>query len=67
MPARVAVTGLGVISNIGLNANDFWNSLMESGVVFNDFEDVKHLITINSTPSDIYTTYSAVQGEYFDD
>ena len=34
---------------------------------FDNFEEVKHLITINSTPSDIYTTYSAVQGEYFDD
>ncbi len=28
MPNRVAITGLGVVSNIGLNANDFWNSLV---------------------------------------
>ena len=34
---------------------------------FGNFEEVKHLITIKSTPSDIYTTYSAVKGEYTDD
>ena len=34
MPARVAVTGLGVISNIGLNVNDFWHGLVtgKSGI-----------------------------------
>src|ERR1700689_5154685 len=29
MPHRVAVTGLGVVSSIGVNSGDFWQSLQQ--------------------------------------
>jgi len=27
---RVVITGMGALTPIGLNVNDFWNSMMES-------------------------------------
>lgn len=47
MKRRVVVTGLGVISPVGLNVNDFWKSLIEgkSGIDFITYFDTSHFDT----------------------
>ena len=40
-PSRIVVTGLGVISAVGCNPTDFWQSLLEGRSGARDWQDLQ--------------------------